>query len=354
MYSKPKTMPELASMYTKMYHDRVSGKYFGKCPFCHGDIASFSADKQTGTFFCYACGAGGNRYDFLERIGAVRQTPPQRGKDPVLLRMYADAAFFYYQQLTTRGNIGNQYLKKRGITEEEMAEYGLGFAPDAFCCLYDSLKSRYEYSDLLRSGLFKISKKGNVYDLFRNRVMFPIMNENGDVIAFGGRVMDDTKPKYINSPDSQLFSKRTRLYGYPYKAERRSEAIIICEGYMDYIALHSAGYQDCAAVLGTALTEEHVRLIASHYKKVYLSMDSDGAGINAAKKSIGLLKAAGLPVRVLDFRPYKDPDEFLRSNPYGVDAFHKRVEQALPECQFLARHASDIGELAGILARQVP
>ena len=143
MYSKPKTMPELASMYTKMYHDRVSGKYFGKCPFCHGDIASFSADKQTGTFFCYACGAGGNRYDFLERIGAVRQTPPQRGKDPVLLRMYADAAFFYYQQLTTRGNIGNQYLKKRGITEEEMAEYGLGNAPDAICWLYEYLKRRY-------------------------------------------------------------------------------------------------------------------------------------------------------------------------------------------------------------------
>lgn len=205
----------------------------------------------------------------------------------------------------------------------------------------------------MRSGLFKVSSNGNPYDLFRNRVMFPIMNEDGDVIAFGGRVMEDIKPKYINSPDSPLFSKRTRLYGYPYLAEKRSDGIIICEGYMDYIAIHSAGYRDCAAVLGTALTEEHVRLIASHYTKVYLSMDSDGPGIHAAKKSIELLKNGGLSVQILDFTPHKDPDEFLRKNPCGTDGFDRRIEQALPDYQFLARHADDIGELVDILTKQV-
>lgn len=353
MYKSRKSMSDVADMYTKMYYDQVSQKHFGKCPFCHGDTATFSADNKTDTFFCYACGAGGNRYQFLERIGAIKEAPVFPKKDKIIARIYAEAAYFYYRQLITSNNVGIRYFHNRGISDREIDTYGLGYAPDSFCKLYDFLKDRYEYVDLLRSGLFKLSSKGNMYDLFRNRVMFPIMDENDDVIAFGGRVMDDSKPKYINSPESTLFSKRTRLYGYPYKSEKRNEAIIICEGYMDYIAIHSAGFQDCAAVLGTALTEEHVRLIAAHYKKVYLSMDSDDPGVHAAKRSIELLKASGLAVQILDFTPHKDPDEFLRKNPYGVDGFKRRIEQALPEYQFLARNALDIGELVDILVKQV-
>ena len=367
---------DVISGYVKL--QKKGSNLFGLCPFHHEKSPSFSVSPSKQMYHCFGCGVSGNvitfvmeyeNYSFREAVEMLadrsgvklpkmeysKEAKAKADRKAALLEINKLAAnYFYYQLKQPQGKIGYDYLVKRKLTDETIRRFGLGFSNKISDDLYRYLKSKGYEDELLKdTGLVTIEERG-ARDKFWNRVMFPIMDENGDVIAFGGRVMDDTKPKYINSPDSQLFSKRTRLYGYPYKAERRSEAIIICEGYMDYIALHSAGYQDCAAVLGTALTEEHVRLIASHYKKVYLSMDSDGAGINAAKKSIGLLKAAGLPVRVLDFRPYKDPDEFLRSNPYGVDAFHKRVEQALPECQFLARHASDIGELAGILARQVP
>lgn len=353
MDGKRLSMSELANLYTKIEYDPISKRYFGKCPFCHTDVRSFFADNETSTFYCYACGAAGNRKKFEERMGTNVSGLIYTDGDPILLKIYKDAALFYYAQLVKGNNPGFSYFANRGLTHTDLTSYGLGFAPDSFACLYGVLKPRYQEKDLMRSGLFKVSKNGNIYDLFRNRVMFPILNEKKQVIAFGGRVLDDTKPKYINSPESPLFSKKERLYGYPYEAKDRREGIIICEGYMDYIAVHSAGYKDCAAVLGTALTEEHARLIASHYKRVYLSMDSDGSGIYAAKRSVSILEEYGLCVQVLDFSPHKDPDEFIRKNPYGVNGFEKRIKHALPAAQFLARNAADMSEFVDILVKQV-
>lgn len=353
MYQSYRPMADIASRYTKLYYDPVSRKHFGKCPFCHGSTATFSTDNKTGTFFCYGCGAGGTRKDFMIRMKEVSMPISIPDKEPILSQIYEEAAYYYYEQLMCSNNIGKRYLLKRGITKANIAEYGLGYAPDTFANLYNIMRRQYPQEDLMRSGLFKISQNGNPYDFFRNRVIFPIMDRTGDVIAFGGRVMDDSKPKYINSPESVLFSKRNCLYGYPYDATNRKSGIIICEGYMDYIAVHSAGFSDCAAVLGTALTEEHARLIASDYTEVYLSMDSDGAGIHAAKKSIAVLEKEGLTVRVLDLKPHKDPDEFIRKNPYGAAGFAKRTEQALPAYKFLARHAGDMDELINILIQQV-
>lgn len=353
MHQSYKPMSEIASKYTKLYYDTVSGKHLGKCPFCHGETATFSTDNKIGTFFCYGCGTGGTRRDFMIRMKEVSVPIEAKQKDPVLTQIYEEAAYYYYEQLTRADNVGRQYLLKRGISKNDMAEYGLGYAPDAFANLYNMLIRQYPKEDLMRSGLFKISQNGSPYDFFRNRVMFPIMDREGDVIAFGGRVMDDSKPKYINSAESTLFSKRNCLYGYPYEATSRKRGLIICEGYMDYIAVHSAGFTDCAAVLGTSLTEEHAKLIAADYKEVYLSMDSDGAGIYAAKKSIAVLEKAGLIVKVLDFKPHKDPDEFIRKNPYGVAGFAKRIEHALPSYKFLARHAENVDELVNILIQQV-
>lgn len=347
------TISELVSRYTKVTHDPVSGKYFGSCPFCHGRTDTFMADDRKGIFFCYACGASGDKKDFLARLEPNKYAMVTCQKNPVLLQIYEEAAYFYYTELTKADHPGRQYLASRGITLDGIREYGLGFAPDGFSVLYSRLKRRYRHGELMASGLFKLSARGYPYDFFRNRVIFPIMDENGDVIAFGGRVLDDSRPKYLNSPETELFSKRRNLYGFPYMGDTRGQALILCEGYLDYIALHRAGFRDSAAVLGTALTEEHARLIAARYKEVFLSMDSDEAGIHGAKKSIDLLRKAGLSVKVLDFSPYKDPDELIREDPMGMDAFRKRIEQALPAHMFLARHTKDTGELIDILMQQV-
>ncbi len=347
------TISELVSRYTKVTRDPVSGKYFGSCPFCHGRTDTFMADDRKGIFFCYACGASGDKKDFLARLEPNKYAMVTCQKNPVLLQIYEDTAYFYYTELIKAEHPGRQYLASRGITLDGIREYGLGFAPDGFSVLYSRLKRRYRHGELMASGFFKLSARGYPYDFFRNRVMFPIMDENGDVIAFGGRVLDDSRPKYLNSPETELFSKRRNLYGFPYMGDIRGQALILCEGYLDYIALHRAGFRDSAAVLGTALTEEHARLIAARYKEVFLSMDSDEAGIHGAKKSIDLLRKAGLSVKVLDFSPYKDPDELIREDPMGMDEFRKRIEQALPAHMFLARHTKDTGELIDILMQQV-
>lgn len=351
MYEK---ISELVSRYTKVTYDPVSEKHFGGCPFCRGRTDTFTADDRKGIFFCYACGVSGDKKKFLEKLEPQKHAMITYQKNPVLLQIYEEAAYFYYTELTKAGHPGRQYLADdRGITMAGIQRYGLGFAPDGFSILYSRMIRRHRHGDLMASGLFKLSARGYPYDFFRNRIMFPIMDENGDVIAFGGRVLDDSKPKYLNSPETEIFSKRRNLYGFPYTGDINGQALILCEGYMDYITIHSAGFYNSAAVLGTALTEEHARLIAARYKEVLLSMDSDEAGIHAAKKSIDILRKAGLSVKVLDFSPYKDPDELIREDPRGIEEFRKRIEHALPASMFLARHTKETGELIDILMQQV-
>lgn len=346
-------MSELASKYTRLMRDKKSGKYFGICPFCHDKISTFSADNENGLFFCYSCGVHGNQKEFQERIDPQKRDFLVSSKDPVLLKIYEKTALYYYQRLTDGRNPGYEYLKSRGICRESIDEYGLGYAPDSFTEIDQFLMRSFSEDDILRSGLVKISKKGYRYDFFRNRVMFPIMDGNGDVIAFGGRVMDESRPKYINSSETAIFNKRENLYGFPYDAKIRGETLIICEGYMDYIAIHKAGIFDCAAVLGTALTKEHAKLIGDYYNQVCLAFDSDGAGIYASKKSIQILQEARIDVWVLDFKPFKDPDEFLRKGPEGKAGFFNRIDGALPANIFLARNAQDTSELIDILMQQV-
>lgn len=342
-----------ASKYTKLQYDKMSQKYFGKCPFCHDKIPTFSADDKKSYFFCYSCGAHGDRKDFMERLGRKMDPRPQLPKDEILLMIHEKAAYVYYEQLLRKNNPGYRYFTSRGLQEMEFAEYGLGYAPDSFAFLYKILIKEFKHDNLMRSGLFKMSKKGYPYDFFRNRVVFPIMDEYGDVIAFGGRVLDDGKPKYLNSSETELFSKRKNLYGFPYDTENRRDTLLICEGYMDYIAIRSTGMFDCAAALGTALTTEHAERISSYYNRVCLIFDSDGAGVFAAKRSIKALKEVGLQITVTDVRPAKDPDEFIRNQPSGAEGFLGRVNNAITSDYFLARHSDNIEEFVDILIQQV-
>lgn len=351
--SSCQTMSDLASKYTRMMRDKKSGKYFGICPFCHDKTPTFSADNENRVFFCYSCGVHGNQKEFQEKTHPQKKDLVVSTKDSVLLKIYEETALYYYNRLKDGRNPGYGYLKSRGIRRENIDEYGLGYAPDSFTEIYQFLMRNFLEDDILRSGLVKISQKGYRYDFFRNRVMFPIMDGNGDVIAFGGRVMDESRPKYINSPETAIFNKRENLYGFPYAAKTRGNTLIICEGYMDYIAIHKAGIFDCAAVLGTALTKEHARLIGDYYNQVCLAFDSDGAGIYASKKSIQTLQEMGIDVYIPDFKPFKDPDEFLRKSPEGRIGFFNRLHGALPANMFLARNAQDISEFIDILIQQV-
>lgn len=341
---------DIASAFTRIYRDKRSGRSYGICPFCKSTTPTFFMDDKVGTFCCYACGKHGTEQDLRSALTPKRQQPIKQvssNMDPTLAEINEKAAGYYYSSLTQTRNAGAEYLKRRGLTRDVVDMFGLGFAP-AKPTLSVELSKRYPKDVLLKSGLFKETEEGGIRDFFRNRVMFPIMNEAGDVIAFGGRTLyDDVKPKYMNSPETDAFSKRKNLYGFPYHLAERSDAIIICEGYMDLIALQSHGFEDSAAVLGTALTKEHVQIISSYYKKVYLSLDSDQAGIHAAKRSIAELVNAGVEVSVLSFTPAKDPDEFIRR--FGAEAFQQNTQKSISAKKFIARHCNDISELVNLL-----
>lgn len=340
----------LVSAHTRLRFDTVSERYFGPCPFCKAATETLSVNHKEDTFFCYACGAFGDSAEFTARVG-IGQPVSSSQKNQVMLQIYEDAASYYFETLMSGSNPGLSYFLDRGLVKKDFEAFGLGFSPDIFSGLYKMMIRKYRHEELLQSGLFKISKKGYPYDLFRNRVMFPIMDENGDVIAFGGRVLDEeSNPKYMNSPETKIFSKRKYLYGFPYGDADRGEELLICEGYMDLIAVQKAGFSDSAAVLGTSLTEEHARLIRSYYRRVCLVLDSDEAGIHAAKRTIRLLNDAGLTVSVPDLMPAKDPDEFIRKMSKG--SFQKRVSEAVPSDQFLARYGASAEEIIDILLRQ--
>lgn len=331
---------------------RKGGSYFGLCPFHNEKTGSFSVSPGKQMYYCFGCHKGGNVFSFLmdyenytfpeavkvlgERVGVElpeieysESAKRQKDEKTKLLEMYKAAAVFYYKMLhTNQGRIGYQYLKKRELTDETIKHFGLGFSTKFGKDLYHYLKQQ-GFSDqmMIEGGLVSHSEKAGAYDRFWNRVMFPIMDANHKVIGFGGRVMGEGEPKYLNSPETKIFDKSRNLYGLNFARASRKDHLIICEGYMDVIALHQAGFTQAVASLGTALTENQCRLLSRYTKKVLLTYDSDAAGTNAALRAIPMLKEAGLSVSVIDMKPYKDPDEFIKA--LGPEAFQERINQAV-------------------------
>ena len=340
---------DVVSQYVKL--TRKGSSYFGLCPFHNEKTPSFSVTPGKQMYYCFGCGAGGNVFNFImeyenysfgealkhlaDRAGVelpkieysreVREKAEQKAE---LLEINKQAAQYYYYQLRTEGGRqGHEYLAGRQLSEETMRKFGLGYSDKFGSGLYKYLKSK-GYSDerLRESGLFNVDERHGMYDKFWNRVIFPIMDVNNRVIGFGGRVMGDGKPKYLNSPETKIFDKSRNLYGLNIARTTRKKYLILCEGYMDVISMHQAGFTNAVASLGTALTSGHASLLKRYTQEVLLLYDSDEAGIRAALRGIPILREAGVNSRVVDLKPYKDPDEFIKG--LGSDAFEERLEQA--------------------------
>ena len=339
---------DVISGYVKL--QKKGSRYFGLCPFHNEKSPSFSVSPDNQMYYCFGCGAGGNTITFLmeyesysfpealkilaDRVG-VELPKKEMSKEAKaaadfrfsLLEINKLAAnYFYYQLKHPQGKLGYEYLKDRQLSEETIRRFGLGFANKTSDDLYQYLKAKgYKDQILKDSGLVSIEERG-AHDKFWNRVMFPIMDMNNRVIGFGGRVMGDGKPKYLNSPETKLFDKSRNLYGLNYARTSRKTYMLICEGYMDVIAMHQAGFTNAVASLGTAFTMQHASLLGRYTKQVILTYDSDEAGIKAALRAIPILKDAGIAVKVLNMQPYKDPDEFIKN--LGADAFKERIDKA--------------------------
>ena len=329
---------------------RTGSGYTGLCPFHNEKTPSFHVNPARQMYKCFGCGVGGNVLTFVmeyenltfpeamemlaEQAGIdlpkqemTAQQKQQEGIRLTLLEINKKAARYYFALLKSpRGKTGYDYLTGRGLTDETILHFGLGFAGQGGGELYQYLKKE-GYSDqiLKETGLFKMDERG-VYDKFWNRVMFPIMDVNNRVIGFGGRVMGDAKPKYLNSPETKIFDKSRNLFGLNYAKRGKRNNMILCEGYMDVIALHQAGFTNAVASLGTAFTEQQANLIRRYTDEVLLTYDSDGAGVKAAMRAIPMLRRAGITGKVIHMEPYKDPDEFIKN--LGADEFEKRIEEA--------------------------
>ncbi|MBQ8552053.1 MAG: DNA primase [Clostridia bacterium] len=325
---------------------RAGSNYNGHCPFHSERTPSFTVFPATRSFYCFGCGAGGDVVTFimkrenLDYRSALEMLAKRAGielpreerredtgaiKRERILSMNRDAARFFHACLydPNLGANGLRYLTERGLSGATIKHFGLGFAPDSFGNVTDHLtKLGYTAEEMSVGFLCGISKKsGRPYDYFRNRVIFPIIDVTGNVVAFGGRVMDDSVPKYLNTSDTPAFKKSRNLFALNYAKSKCADRLILCEGYMDVIALHAHGFENAVATLGTAITPEQARIMAKYTKQVIISYDSDEAGQRAANKAMKLLSEVGLDVRVLRVTGAKDPDEFLRKN--GTAAHEK-------------------------------
>ena len=340
---------DIVSSYVKL--QRRGANYVGLCPFHNEKTPSFTVSSSKQMFYCFGCGAGGNVFTFLklyesytfeeslkylaERAGIAL---PQSTEDPKEVRERRDeisrllevnkkaAEFYYHTLMSDKGRRAMEYLTGRGLSMDTIKHFGLGYSPTASGTLYKLLKTDgYDDELLSKSGLVTIEEKG-ARDKFWNRAMFPIMDINNRVIGFGGRVMGDGEPKYLNSPETRLFDKSHTLYGLNYARRSRKDFFLLCEGYMDVITLHQAGYTNAVASLGTSLTEGHASIIRRYVKRVVLTYDSDGAGIKAARRAIPILRDAGISAKVINMKPYKDPDEFIKA--LGAQEYDKRISEA--------------------------
>lgn len=325
----------------------------GLCPFHNEKTPSFTVYPATQSFYCFGCGAGGDAITFLKKIenldylDAVKTLAqraglqmPQEGFDNSLskrrrriLEMNREAARFYHSVLLSpEGKVGYDYYIGRALSAATINHFGLGFAPDRWDALLKHMRAKgYQPAELVDAGLARKGQKG-YYDNFRNRVMTPIIDVRGNVIAFGGRVLDDSKPKYINTGDTLVYKKTNELFALNFAKDSKEDALILCEGYMDVIAMHQAGFTNAVAGCGTALTTEQVRLISRYAKEVILTYDADEAGQKALQKAMTLFDQTDVKVRIPALVGGKDPDEIIRT--YGRDKFKGMLEGASNETEF--------------------
>lgn len=341
---------DVISGYVKL--QRKGSSYFGLCPFHNEKSPSFSVSPGKQMYYCFGCGAGGNVLTFVmeyenfsfaealkflaDRAGIKlpeleysKEAKEQADKKALLLEINKKAAGYFYYKLRQEGaKHAQDYLLKRGLDMETIKKFGLGYSDKYSNDLYQYMKKQKYSDELLReSGLFNVDEKRGMYDKFWNRVIFPIMDVNHKVIGFGGRVLGDAKPKYLNSPETMIFDKSRNLYGLNVARTSRKRQMIVCEGYMDVISMHQAGFNNAVASLGTAFTTQQASLLKRYVDEVLLLYDSDEAGQKAALRAIPILKEAGLSARIVDLKPYKDPDEFIKAK--GAKAFEERLEQAM-------------------------
>ncbi len=325
--------------------------YFGLCPFHNEKTGSFSVSPNKQMYYCFGCGAGGNVFTFLMQyenftFGEAMEALADRAgielpkhemseaqkreadKRTRLLEINKEAAKYFYTLLRSpRGQRAYEYFKKRELSDETMQRFGLGYSDQYSDDLYRFLRKKgYDDNILKETGLVTIDEVRGGHDKFWNRAMFPIMDVHNRVIGFGGRVMGEGEPKYLNSPETMIFDKSRNLYGLHIARTTRKSQLLLCEGYMDVIALHQAGFDNAVASLGTALTSGHANLLKRYTKEVYLTYDSDGAGVKAALRAIPILKEVGITTKVINMRPYKDPDEFIKA--LGAEEYQKRIDTA--------------------------
>ena len=340
---------DVISQYVRL--SKKGSTYFGLCPFHNEKTGSFSVSPNKQMYYCFGCHAGGNVFTFLmqyenytfgeamealaERAGvdlpkqeytaAQRQEADRRAR---LLEINKEAAKYFFVLLRgERGKRALDYFKKRALSDETIHKFGLGYSDQYSDDLYRYLRSKgYDDEILKDSGLVTIDEVRGGHDKFWNRAMFPIMDVHNKVIGFGGRVMGDGEPKYLNSPETKIFDKSRNLYGLNFARATKKPQLLLCEGYMDVIALHQAGFDNAVASLGTALTSGHANLLKRYTKEVYLTYDSDGAGIKAALRAIPILKEVGITTKIINMKPYKDPDEFIKA--LGAEAYQERIDQA--------------------------
>ncbi len=339
---------DVISSYIKL--QKKGSSYFGLCPFHNEKSPSFSVSGHKQMFYCFGCGEGGNVFSFLMKyesmtfMEAVKTLADRAGIELPEMELSAEdrrktdlknniydinkeaARYFHYILGTQAGDNARAYFEKRELSNETITSFGLGVSSMRSDSLYQYFKGKGYKDDILKeTGLFIYDERG-VHDRFRNRVMYPILNINNKVVGFGGRVMGDGQPKYLNSPETSVFDKGRNLYGLNQAKNSRKNNLIICEGYMDVISMHQAGFTQAVASLGTALTSGQAMLIKRYVKDVLICYDMDGAGVKAALRAVSIFREAGLRTKVINMQPHKDADEFIKAK--GADAFQERIDNA--------------------------
>lgn len=327
----------------------------GLCPF-HGEkTPSFNLYPETSSFYCFGCGAGGDVITFIRRIenlsyidavkflaDRVGMPVPEQDRDDItakqrvrILEANREAARLFHRCLySAEGRVGLEYYYSRGYTDATIRHFGLGYAPQSFDFVRDNLRGKgFRDEELVLAWLCARNRSGKgVHDIFRNRVMIPIIDVRGNVIAFGGRVLDDSKPKYLNSGETMVFKKTNNLFALNFAKQSKQERLILCEGYMDVIALHQAGFENAVAALGTSFTADHARLMARYTDEAVLIFDADAAGKKGAQRAINLLRETGMKIRLVSIPDGKDPDEFIRKN--GPERFKLLIERAANDVEY--------------------
>jgi len=326
----------------------------GLCPFHSEKTPSFTVYTDSQSFYCFGCGAGGDVITFIKRIenieymDALKLLADRAGmqlpdnsfddrtaklKSRVLEINRQSARFFHSCLMSPRGKQALDYLHSRGLNDKTIRRFGLGYSPDSWDTLTKHLTSlRFTQEEIVTACVAAKGRRDNIYDQFRGRVMFPIIDIRGNVIAFGGRIMQGDGPKYLNSPDTPIFKKSRNLFALNIAKSTKEESLLLAEGYMDVIALHQAGFENAVATLGTALTDEQARLMSQYAKQIVIAYDSDGAGQTATKRAINILGEIGIQVKVLSMQGAKDPDEFIKK--YGRDRFKMLIEGSSNALEF--------------------